>query len=167
MPDHRTTGRALAEVFARGLVRGSGRRLMLEVHVHMDGGDARVRLHHPSQGRVTLVGPAQYVATVIVEIDERSLDARGQWPWPRTLTADLLRAIAAAGPAAIGVDMLFTEPDRSAAGADAQLAAAVQSAPTVLALAGLENRDRRFPFPPQRRAANRSGEMRREMGKGV
>ena len=41
-----------------------------EIVVHMDGGDARVRLHHPSQGRVTLVGPAQYVATVIVEIDE-------------------------------------------------------------------------------------------------
>lgn len=37
-----------------------------EIVVHMDGGDARVRLHHPAAGRVTLVGPATYVATVTV-----------------------------------------------------------------------------------------------------
>jgi diaminopimelate epimerase len=37
-----------------------------EIVVHMDGGDAKVRLHHPSQGRVTLVGPAQFIATVVV-----------------------------------------------------------------------------------------------------
>ena len=39
-----------------------------EILVHMDGGDARVRLHQPSPGRVTLVGPAQYVATVTVDV---------------------------------------------------------------------------------------------------
>ncbi len=41
-----------------------------EIVVHMDGGDAKVRLHHPLPGRVTLVGPAQYVATVVVDLDE-------------------------------------------------------------------------------------------------
>ena len=41
-----------------------------EIVVHMDGGDAKVRLHHPLPGRVTLIGPAQYVATVIVDLDE-------------------------------------------------------------------------------------------------
>ncbi len=39
-----------------------------EILVHMDGGDARVRLHHPSPGRVTLVGPAQFIATISVEV---------------------------------------------------------------------------------------------------
>lgn len=39
-----------------------------EVVVHMDGGDAAVRLHAPSQGRVTLVGPAQFIGTVSVEV---------------------------------------------------------------------------------------------------
>ena len=39
-----------------------------EILVHMDGGDAKVRLHHPSSGRVTLVGPAQYIGTVTVLI---------------------------------------------------------------------------------------------------
>lgn len=41
-----------------------------EIVVHMDGGDAKVRLHHPLPGRVTLIGPAQYVATILVDIDE-------------------------------------------------------------------------------------------------
>jgi hypothetical protein len=30
----------------------------------MDGGDARVALHVPGPGRVTLTGPATYVATI-------------------------------------------------------------------------------------------------------
>ena len=39
-----------------------------EILVHMDGGDARVRLHHPSPGRVTLIGPAQFIATISVDV---------------------------------------------------------------------------------------------------
>ena len=34
----------------------------------MTGGDAKVRLHQPAAGRVTLVGPAQWIAAVEVEI---------------------------------------------------------------------------------------------------
>jgi len=34
--------------------------------------------------------PRNSAPAVIVDIDERSLDARGQWPWPRTVTADLV-----------------------------------------------------------------------------
>ena len=86
---------------------------------------------------------------VIVAIDELSLDARGQWPWPRTAVAELLEAILAAQPAAVGVDLLFVEPDRSSPGGDAALADAIQGERVVLGVAGLEYRDRRFPFPPQ------------------
>ncbi|MGH8691897.1 MAG: CHASE2 domain-containing protein [Burkholderiales bacterium] len=86
---------------------------------------------------------------VIVAIDERALDARGQWPWPRTVVADLVRAIAAAGPAAVGVDLLFVEADRSSSGADAALAQAIQGGKVVMGIAGLEHRDRRYPFPPR------------------
>ncbi len=39
-----------------------------EILVHMDGGDAKVRMHQPSHGRVTLVGPAHFIATVTVEV---------------------------------------------------------------------------------------------------
>ena len=49
---------------------------------------------------------------VIVDIDEASLQALGQWPWPRTLLAELIDKIQAAGAAAIGFDVIMSEPDR-------------------------------------------------------
>ena len=85
----------------------------------------------------------------IVEIDERTLDERGQWPWPRSTVAQLIHAIAADKPAAIGVDILFVEPDRSSPTADAVLADELRGKDVVLGIAGLEYRDRRYPFPPQ------------------
>lgn len=48
----------------------------------------------------------------IVDIDEESLRRLGQWPWPRDLVADLVRRIAAGKPSALGIDILFPEPDR-------------------------------------------------------
>src|SRR5262245_64959790 len=54
---------------------------------------------------------------VIVEIDEASLARHGQWPWPRTLLAKLVVRVAAAGPAAIGIDILMPESDRLSPGA--------------------------------------------------
>lgn len=39
-----------------------------EIVVHMDGGDAVVRLDHPSAGSVTLIGPAEYVGTVVIDL---------------------------------------------------------------------------------------------------
>ncbi|HUN51406.1 MAG TPA: CHASE2 domain-containing protein, partial [Candidatus Sulfotelmatobacter sp.] len=48
----------------------------------------------------------------IVAIDDESLRRFGQWPWPRTLVAALIRRIAAGGPAALGIDIIFAEPDR-------------------------------------------------------
>lgn len=38
-----------------------------EILVHMDGGDARVRLNEPERGHVTLVGPAVLVAHLQIE----------------------------------------------------------------------------------------------------
>jgi adenylate cyclase len=48
----------------------------------------------------------------VVEIDERSLAREGQWPWPRTRLASLVRDIERLEPAAIGIDILMPEPDR-------------------------------------------------------
>ncbi len=48
----------------------------------------------------------------IVDIDEESLKEVGQWPWPRTVLADLVDKLASSGAAAIGFDMVFPEPDR-------------------------------------------------------
>jgi adenylate cyclase len=49
---------------------------------------------------------------VIVDIDEASLRAFGQWPWPRTQLAELVARLQEAGAAAIAFDILLTEPDR-------------------------------------------------------
>src|ERR1051325_4396045 len=46
----------------------------------------------------------------IVDIDDESLAQLGQWPWPRTLFAQLLERLRKQGVAAIGLDMVFAEP---------------------------------------------------------
>jgi len=107
---------------------------------------------------------------VIVAIDELALERHGQWPWPRTRIAQLITGIAAAKPAAIGVDLLFAERDRyspaevaqevqelssdvarrlrSLPSNDAALAEAIRDRNVVLGIAGLEAPDPRFPQPP-------------------
>ena len=51
--------------------------------------------------------------TVIVDIDEKSLEEVGQWPWSRTVLADLFKKSAEAGMLVLGLDILFAEPDRT------------------------------------------------------
>ncbi len=50
---------------------------------------------------------------VIVDIDEASLKALGQWPWPRDVMADLTTRLKAMGASAIAFDMVFAEADRT------------------------------------------------------
>ncbi|MDL2271784.1 adenylate/guanylate cyclase domain-containing protein [Desulfovibrio sp. OttesenSCG-928-I05] len=50
---------------------------------------------------------------IIIDLDEASLDAYGQWPWPRYLMAELLTRLRASGVAAVGVDILLSEADRT------------------------------------------------------
>ena len=49
---------------------------------------------------------------VIVDIDEDTLAAQGQWPWPRDLIADMTRKIFQFGAVAVAFDVVFAEPDR-------------------------------------------------------
>jgi adenylate cyclase len=56
--------------------------------------------------------PAGPRPAVIVDIDEQSLKAYGQWPWARTLLADLVAKLTQLGAVAIGFDIVFPEPDR-------------------------------------------------------
>lgn len=66
------------------------------------------------------------VAAVL--IDEAALATEGPWPWPRAKLAALVRAARDAGAAGVVIDVLLLDdrPD------DAQLAAALESVPTVL-----------------------------------
>jgi adenylate cyclase len=49
----------------------------------------------------------------VVDIDDQSLEKLGQWPWPRTQLAQLIARINEAQPAAIALDMVLAEPDRT------------------------------------------------------
>jgi len=50
---------------------------------------------------------------VIIDIDERSLDRYGQWPWPRYRMARLLEGVRRLGASSVALDMVFAEPDRT------------------------------------------------------
>lgn len=49
----------------------------------------------------------------IVDIDEKSLNTHGQWPWPRTRIARLIDALTGYGVRVVVFDVIFAEPDRS------------------------------------------------------
>jgi adenylate cyclase len=49
---------------------------------------------------------------MIVDIDEASLAAFGQWPWPRTRLARLIDTVRNMGALAVGLDMVMPEMDR-------------------------------------------------------
>ncbi|NRD83992.1 CHASE2 domain-containing protein [Burkholderia pseudomallei] len=65
---------------------------------------------------------------VIVEIDNRSLDTLGRWPWQRSVHAEFLGALAKTHPAAVVYDVLFTEPSAD----DRALAKVLDLVPTFL-----------------------------------
>jgi adenylate cyclase len=49
---------------------------------------------------------------MIVDIDEASLRELGQWPWARTIVADMVKRLTEAGAVVIAFDIVFAEPDR-------------------------------------------------------
>jgi adenylate cyclase len=68
----------------------------------------------------------------IVDIDDASLKAIGQWPWPRSELATLTSRLTELGAAAIGFDMLFPEADRLS---PSRLMAGVPPPPSATAVA--------------------------------
>ena len=52
-------------------------------------------------------------SVVIIDIDEESLKALGQWPWPRNKIAQILENLTTAGVGVIGFDIVFAEVDQS------------------------------------------------------
>jgi adenylate cyclase len=62
------------------------------------------------------VAPREYkeAPVRIVDIDNDSLMRLGQWPWPRSLVAQLLQKLREQGAAVVAMDIVFSEPDRTA-----------------------------------------------------
>ncbi|NMO20832.1 adenylate/guanylate cyclase domain-containing protein [Pyxidicoccus fallax] len=77
-----------------------------------------VRGLHLLEGRATdlqflLRGPrAPSSQVVVVEVDERSAQAHGRWPWPRDTVALAVARLQQAGAAAVGLDITFTDEAR-------------------------------------------------------
>lgn len=66
----------------------------------------------------------------IVVIDEKSIAEIGRWPWSRSVQADLVEKISSGKPRAIGIDIMYSEPESSEA--DRKLAAAIKKAGNVV-----------------------------------
>lgn len=62
----------------------------------------------------------QQVPVTIIDIDDPSLEAYGQWPWPRSRVAELVIRAFEAGAVALAFDIIFAEPDRLSPHAIAQ-----------------------------------------------
>ena len=63
----------------------------------------------------------------IVDIDEASIAAFGQWPWPRTRLAALTKRLGELGAGVVAFDVIFAEPDRTT---PKRIAADLQRYPT-------------------------------------
>lgn len=50
---------------------------------------------------------------VIIDIDEAALKQFGQWPWSRSIVAELINKLSDADAGIIGLDMVFAEPDQT------------------------------------------------------
>jgi len=127
------------------------------------------------------IAPRKYqpLGVRVVAIDETSLEKYGQWPWPRTLLAQLVDKIAKGEPSVLGVDIIFSEPDRFSPDAlvheipaippevarelealpsnETILAEAFREVPTVLAVSAAERAGRVKHFPARFTLVQQSG----------
>jgi adenylate cyclase len=90
-------------------------------------------------------GPGGTVA--IVDVDEQSLSAFGQWPWRRDVVARLIDRLRAEGASIIGLDIIFAEADRNGPAADAALAGALRGGRVILGYGLTFDKAPRAPAP--------------------
>lgn len=109
----RRAAKALKAVF------GKGRWLALVALV----GLAVLRIYDPSPVQILrlksfdayqVLKPREATDNLVtvVDLDEDSLAEIGQWPWSRSVVAEMVEKLTAAGAVAIGFDIVFAEPDR-------------------------------------------------------
>ncbi len=110
--------------------------LLLAFHIAFEGALSELRGKTFDVYQTLLPAPAISSPVVLVAIDDNSLEELGRWPWNRGQVARLVDAVHLAGATAIGLDILFPEPDTAPGGAEGDnlLAIALANAPTVLAV---------------------------------
>ena len=95
-----------------GLVPWAVLALMVSLQV-TDPGSVFESLRYQFFDFLQRQNPRQYVDTGVryVDIDEESIKRIGQWPWPRTTVAKLVRELGNDGAAVVAFDIVFAEPD--------------------------------------------------------
>lgn len=136
--------------------------------------------------QVTIPRTVATMPATVVVIDDKSLARFGQWPWPRSRLAELLRLIERDKPLAIGIDILMPEPDRlspdrwlAATGAsdpvleerlralpssDVELARAIAAGPVVVGIAATDDPTDREPMAPPFLIVDRASSSRPAAG---
>jgi adenylate cyclase len=76
----------------------------------------------------------------VVDIDEASLAALGQWPWSRVTVAEIVANLFNAGAAVVAFDVVFAEPDRLSPGKVAETMGGLDAA-TVARLKKMPSND--------------------------
>lgn len=111
-----------------------------------------------------LQAPAMSDDIVIIAIDDASIQALGRWPWTRQRHAELLNKLSVMSPRAIGIDLLFSEPENNS-NADVLLAKAMtENNRTVLVVAPIQETPKsiiveRLPIPVLALAAEALGHV--------
>ncbi len=149
-----------AYVFARVLAVSAG--LVLVAALAWQNGLGRLDAALYDSFSKHLAKPA-VADIVMVAIDDRSLASVGRWPWSRDQISDLLERVAGQGPAAIGLDLLLSEPSRDPE-EDKRLAAAMQRSGNIVLpvfTAGSEqgNVQAMLPIKPFAQAAKALGHV--------
>ncbi|MDD4911990.1 MAG: adenylate/guanylate cyclase domain-containing protein [Sideroxydans sp.] len=76
----------------------------------------RARIRENAFDQLQSLAPLSYrdeLPVRVVAIDDGSLSGIGQWPWPRTVLADLIDRLTAMGARVVALDMVLSEPDRT------------------------------------------------------
>jgi adenylate cyclase len=81
---------------------------------------------------------------VIIDLDDASQEAIGQWPWPRNIVSRMVENLFAMGVGVVGFDIIFAEPDRmngknvvtSLVGLDAETKKKIEQLPSNDAILG-------------------------------
>ncbi|WP_372742603.1 CHASE2 domain-containing protein [Neptunomonas sp.] len=83
---------------------------------------------------------------VIIDIDDKSLEALGRWPWPRSLHAEMIQKLNTLGAAVIGYNIAFVEPDTSPDSGDAALKRSIATHGNVILPIFAERGSLIYPF---------------------
>ena len=71
------------------------------------------RIIYSVEMRLDLPGSMGENKIAIVNIDEKSLNQLGPWPWPRSLIAEMIRILKANGAKLIGLDLVFSQKEQN------------------------------------------------------